>query len=56
MAAWLSVSTQWLEIGRCKGFGPPFVIVSKGVIRYRKDSVREWLAEREFAANEHRGA
>jgi hypothetical protein len=24
LAEWLGVSTQWLEVGRSKGYGPPF--------------------------------
>jgi hypothetical protein len=48
-ADWLGVSTQWLEIGRSKGFGPSYVRVSPRRIRYRRDSVLRWLAEREYA-------
>ena len=29
LARLLSVSTQWLEIGRCKGDGPPFLKLSQ---------------------------
>jgi predicted DNA-binding transcriptional regulator AlpA len=46
LAAWLGVSTEWLEIGRSKGYGPPFIRVGPNSIRYRRDDVRAWLAER----------
>jgi hypothetical protein len=44
----LKVSTQWLEIGRHKGYGPPFVRMAPGVIRYRLGTLKEYLKEREF--------
>jgi predicted DNA-binding transcriptional regulator AlpA len=47
IAEWLAVSIAWLEIGRLRGYGPPFVRLSPGQIRYRRGAVREWLAERE---------
>jgi hypothetical protein len=47
-AEWLSVSTTWLEIGRSKNYGPPFVQLSPGIVRYRKGDVRHWLAQRAF--------
>ena len=46
MAAWLGCSTQWLEIGRNKGYGPPFERLSPRMIRYRRGKVRAWLNER----------
>jgi hypothetical protein len=46
IAAWLEVSVQWLEIGRFKGYGPPFMRVSDRMIRYRRGDVRQWLRER----------
>jgi predicted DNA-binding transcriptional regulator AlpA len=45
-AAWLGCSTQWLEIGRNKGFGPPYQRLAARMIRYRRGAVREWLEER----------
>ncbi|MER8780339.1 helix-turn-helix domain-containing protein [Mesorhizobium sp. M0954] len=42
----LGVSTQWLEIGRTKGYGPPFIRIGLRNIRYRRDSLREWLKSR----------
>ena len=45
LATWLGVSTQWCEIGRYRGYGPPFVKIS-GRIRYRRARVRAWLDER----------
>jgi hypothetical protein len=45
LATMLSVSTQFLEIGRHKGYGPAFVKVEAGV-RYRMRDVRAWLDQR----------
>ena len=45
-AAWLGVSRQWLEIGRSKGYGPPFARVGPRHIRYRRDRTIQWLEER----------
>ena len=46
LAAWLEVSTQFLEIGRCKGYGPPWIAYSRRSIRYRRRDVLLWLDER----------
>ncbi len=46
MAAWLGVSTQWLEIGRAKGYGPPFVRVGPRHIRYGRGTGIRWLMDR----------
>ena len=48
-ANWLGVSTQFLELGRIKGYGPPAVDIAPRVVRYRKNSVLQWLLERERA-------
>jgi hypothetical protein len=45
-ADWIGVSTQWLEIGRSKDYGPRFVRVSPRCIRYRRGDVVEWLRAR----------
>jgi predicted DNA-binding transcriptional regulator AlpA len=45
-ATWLSVSTQWLDIGRSKGYGPPYEQLGPKTIRYRRGKVREWLDTR----------
>lgn len=45
-AAWLRVSTQFLEIGRSKGYGPPFRRLAPQVICYRRGDVLAWLDER----------
>jgi predicted DNA-binding transcriptional regulator AlpA len=46
LAEWLAVSTQWLEMGRLRGYGPPFTRIGPNSIRYRRGDVRAWLAER----------
>lgn len=45
-AVWLGVSPQWLEIGRSRRWGPPFVRLSTRRIRYRRGAVKKWLEER----------
>ncbi len=41
-ATYLSVSRQWLEIGRSKDYGPPFTKV-EGIIRYKRAEVDRWM-------------
>ncbi len=48
VAAWLGISPGWLEIGRSKGWGPPFVKLSPRRVRYRVGAVKQWLAERSY--------
>jgi predicted DNA-binding transcriptional regulator AlpA len=49
-AEWLGVSHQWLEIGRSKGWGPPFVRLSTRRVRYHRADVLGWLSERTHAS------
>jgi predicted DNA-binding transcriptional regulator AlpA len=49
VADWLGVSVQWLEIGRCRGYGPKFIRISPRMIRYRRGDVLQWLRERAHA-------
>jgi predicted DNA-binding transcriptional regulator AlpA len=42
-AEWLGVSLPWLEIGRSKGYGPPYVRLGPNLIRYRRGDVRAYL-------------
>jgi predicted DNA-binding transcriptional regulator AlpA len=50
VADWLAVSTQWLEIGRSKNYGPQFTRVGPRVIRYARGNVRKWLKTRTHAS------
>jgi hypothetical protein len=50
IAEWFGVSEQWLEIGRSKGYGPPFLRMSERCIRYRRGNAREYLRKRTFAS------
>jgi len=43
LSRWLGVSTQWLEIGRSQGYGPPFVRLGPNLIRYRRGDIVAWL-------------
>jgi len=49
VADWLGVSTQWLEIGRTRGYGPPFVRLSTRRVRYCRADVLAWLKERTYS-------
>jgi len=45
-ASWLGVSRVWMEQQRWKGQGPPYIRLSAGLIRYRRDQVLAWLEAR----------
>ena len=47
VAEWLTVSTQWVAIGRNNGYGPPFVKLG-GKVRYLRSDVK--LAQRADAS------
>jgi hypothetical protein len=42
----LNCSRQYLEIGRSKGYGPPYCKLGRAV-RYRASALNEWMAEHE---------
>ena len=46
VAAWLDVSEQWLEIGRHKGYGPPYIRLTPRMIRYKRGGVLKYLEKR----------
>jgi predicted DNA-binding transcriptional regulator AlpA len=46
LAQWLGVSQTWVEIGRVRGYGPPFERLGPHLIRYRRAKVKAWLDER----------
>ena len=48
LAAWLGVTKAWVELGRVKNFGPPYLRLSAQMIRYRRSEVKAWLQERSF--------
>ena len=51
VAAWLGVSIQFLEIGRhLRSWGPKFTRVVTGLVRYRRQDVISWLADRAHAS------
>src|SRR6266571_4791119 len=49
VADWLGCSTQFLEVGRSKGYGPKYVRLSTRRVRYLRSSVLTWLTSREHA-------
>ena len=50
VADWFGCSTQWLEIGRCKNYGPKFTRISARTVRYRRSDVLAWLETRTHAS------
>jgi hypothetical protein len=40
------VSHQYLELGRHKGYGPPYIKVTSRLVRYRKSDLRAYLLSR----------
>jgi hypothetical protein len=46
LAAWLGTSVQWVEIGRHRGYGPPFVRIGPRRIIYQPPDIVRWLEER----------
>jgi predicted DNA-binding transcriptional regulator AlpA len=56
LANWLGVSTQFLDIGRSKGYGPPFQKISPRMVRYRRGDVLAWLRSRTFGSTAEYGS
>ncbi len=52
VAIWLGVSEEWVEIGRSKGYGPPFIRLGPRRIRYHRRTILDWLAARSFTSTE----
>ncbi len=50
-AHWLGCSTAWLQGGRSKGFGPPYVGLGRS-IKYRRRDVLAWLDQRRVHAEQ----
>ena len=46
VATWLGVSPQWVEIGRSRGYGPPYKKLGPKSIRYRVGDILNWLEGR----------
>jgi predicted DNA-binding transcriptional regulator AlpA len=46
VAEWLGVSVQWAEIGRSRGYGPPYKKLGRKSIRYRVGDILIWLEDR----------
>ena len=43
VSKWLKLSRQWLAAARCRGGGPPYVWLGRGLVRYRRKDVISWL-------------
>jgi hypothetical protein len=46
VAKLLHVSEQWLEIGRIRGYGPPFVKLGPRMVRYPRGKLVKYLRSR----------
>jgi hypothetical protein len=55
-AGWLGVSTQFLEIGRSRGYGPPFVRLGSRKVMYRRSDTIAWLKKRTFTSTKEYNA
>jgi hypothetical protein len=42
----LEVSQEWVEIGRCHGYGPPFIKPTPKMVRYTARGLLGYLAKR----------
>jgi hypothetical protein len=42
----LGVSTQWLELGRAKGYGPDWKRFGPRMVRYQRAATLAWLRSR----------
>jgi predicted DNA-binding transcriptional regulator AlpA len=52
IADWLGVSTQWLEIGRVRGYGPTYIRVAPRTVRYKRSDVLAWLETRKHQSTQ----
>jgi predicted DNA-binding transcriptional regulator AlpA len=41
------LTRRWLELAALTGNGPPFIKIGARTVRYRRDDLERWLAERE---------
>lgn len=41
------LSRRWLELAALKGNGPAYVKIGSRTVRYRREEIDRWLAERE---------
>ena len=48
VARWFQVSMQWVDLARYKGYGPPYVLVTPRIVRYRRSEVIAWLKARTY--------
>lgn len=55
VAAYLGMSRQWLEIGRHKGYGPPYIKLGRAV-RYKRSALDEWMLARQQSHTAEDGA
>lgn len=49
VADWIGTSKQFLETARARGYGPSYIQLAPGRIRYRRAAVLKWLDDRTVA-------
>lgn len=50
------MSVSWHQKARLKGDGPPFIKVSRGAVRYKESSLRDWMDSQEARSTSEYGA
>ena len=48
LAEWFGCSIGWVNLGRHKGYGPPYLRLGPNTIRYNRGAVKMWLRERSY--------
>ena len=46
VAKWIGTSTQFVELGRMRNYGPRYTRLSARIIRYKRSDVLAWLESR----------
>jgi hypothetical protein len=46
-AEFLGMTPRFLQLARMSGKGPPYIRISARAIRYKPETLRAWLEERE---------
>lgn len=50
VASYLGLSRSTLEKLRCRGGGPPYVLLSRRRVVYDRDAVKVWAKSREYSS------
>lgn len=44
------ITRRWLELAAHRGDGPPFLKISRRMVRYRRGDLHQWLEERRITS------